>query len=79
MHKAEGPATTLVFLEILIHTDNFELRLPTVKLLRLQQAIQHWVTRRTCKRRELESLLGHLLHAATVIPQGRVFCGSKGL
>ena len=72
-HKTEGPATTLVFLGILIDTDNCELRLPADKLLRLQQAIQFWVTRRSCTRRELESLLGHLSHAATVIPQGRTF------
>lgn len=72
-HKTEGPATTLVFLGILINTDNFELRLPADKLLRLQQALQQWVTRRTCMRRELESLLGHLSHAAIVIPQGHVF------
>lgn len=39
-HKTEGPATTLVFLGILIDTDNFELRLPADKLLRLQQALQ---------------------------------------
>ena len=71
--KTEGPTTTLVFLGILIDTENFELRLPADKLTRLQQTIQQWVVRRTCTRQELESLLGHLSHAATVIPQGRVF------
>ena len=69
-HKTEGPTTILVFLGILIDTDNFELRLPAEKLTRLQQTIRQWVLRHTCTR---QSLLGHLSHTATVIPQGRTF------
>ena len=72
-HKTEGPTTILIFLGILIDTDNFELRLPAEKLTRLQQTIRQWVPRHTCTRQELESLLGHLSHATTVIPQGRTF------
>ena len=72
-HKTEGPATTLVFLGILIDTHRFELRLPAEKLLHLQSTLQQWVERRSCTRRELESLLGHLSHAATVVRQGRTF------
>ena len=66
-HKTEGPATTLVFLGILIDTHRFELRLPAEKLSHLQSTLQQWVERRSCTRRELESLLGHLSHAATVV------------
>ena len=73
VHKTEGPTTALVFLGILVDSYNFELRLPADKLARLQEAIWHWVPRHSCIRRELDSLLGHLSHAATVIPQGRVF------
>lgn len=72
-HKTEGPATILVFLGILIDSGNFELRLPADKLLRLHDAMSQYMRRSTCTRQELESLLGHLSHAATVIPQGRVF------
>ena len=72
-HKTEGPATTLVFLGILIDTHRFELRLPAEKLLHLQSTLQQWVERRSCTRRELGSLLGHLSHAATVVRQGRTF------
>ena len=72
-HKTEGPATTLVFLGILIDTSRFELRLPADKLRRLQEALRSWVSRRWCTRRDLESLLGHLSHAATVTVQGRTF------
>ena len=72
-HKTEGPSTTLVFLGILIDTHALELRLPIEKLTRLQELIQSWSGRRSCTRRELESLLGSLSHAATVITQGRTF------
>ena len=72
-HKTEGPATTLVFLGILLDTHAFELRLPTDKLARLKILIQCWASKRVCTRKELESLLGHLSHAATVITQGRTF------
>jgi len=73
VHKTEGPSSILIFLGILIDTHNFELRLPAEKLGRLQDTIRQWVGRHSCTRSELESLLGHLLHAATVIRQGRVF------
>ena len=73
LHKTEGPATALGFLGILIDTDAFELRLPADKLARLQETLQMWVNKRACTRKELESLLGHLSHAATVIVQGRTF------
>jgi len=72
-HKTVGPLTILTFLGILIDTHTFELRLPADKLTQLQQMIRHWITRRSCTVRELESLLGHLSHAATVIVHGRTF------
>ena len=73
LHKTEGPTTALTFLGIIIDTHTFELRLPADKLTRLRDAIKQWVRRRSCTKKELESFLGHLSHAATVIPQGRVF------
>jgi len=76
VHKTEGPTTVLIFLGILIDTHRFELRLPSDKLLRLQEMIATWTRKRTCQRKELESLLGHLCHAATVIHQGRTFLRS---
>ena len=73
VHKTEGPAAAITFLGILVDSDNFELRLPADKLARLREMLQHWAIRHACTRQELESLLGHLSHAATVISQGRVF------
>ena len=67
------PTTSLVFLGILIDTNRSELRLPSDKLANLITLIQAWMGKKSCTRKELESLLGHLSHAATVIPQGRTF------
>ena len=73
IHKTEGTATNLIFLGILIDSNKFEFWLLADKLARLQEALRHWVTKHSCIRRDLESLQGHLSHAATVIPQGQVF------
>ena len=47
--------------------------MPQDKLVRLQHLLQSWITRTYCKRQELESLLGILSHAATVMRHGRPF------
>ena len=71
--KTEVPSTCLVFLGILVDTLWWELRLPDDKLQLLSALIQAWSHRSACQRRELESFLGHLSHAATVFQQGRPF------
>ena len=75
-HKIEGPSTSVTFLGILIDTARMELRLPEGKLLRLQALVRSWVRRKSSTRRELESFIGHLSHAATVLQQGRTFSGA---
>ena len=75
-HKVEGPSTVLVFLGILIDTKALELRLPLPKLKSTKDLVQRWQKRKACTRRELESLLGHLVHAATVIRHGSTFLKS---
>ncbi len=72
-NKTEGPATLVVFLGIVIDTRSFELRLPLEKVQRLQALLQEWSHKKACTRKELESLVGHLSHAATMILPGRTF------
>ena len=67
INKTEVPLT---FLGILV---DCQLKLPEDKLLRVQDIVCAWIHKRSCTRKELESLAGHLSHAATVIPQGRTF------
>ena len=58
-------STTLEFLGITIDTIQQELRLPEEKLARLRDLITQWKSRKSCSKRELESLLGVLQHACT--------------
>ena len=73
MEKLEGPTHCLTFLGIEIDTQAGVLRLPTDKLSRLKQETRRWAIRRSCRRRQLESLIGTLHHACQVIRPGRTF------
>ena len=72
-HKTEGPTTCLVFLGIELDTRAGELRLPSDKLRRLHTLLRQWGDKRTCTRKELESLVGLLNHACKVVQAGRSF------
>ena len=69
----EGLNTALTFLGITTDTERGELRLPADKLIRLQQTIRYCVSKRSCTKCELLSLIGQLQHAATVVRPGRTF------
>ena len=68
--KQNGP-TAVITLLIIIDTIRGELRLPEEKLQRLLQTVREWEKRKVCTRRELESLIWVLQHAARVIKPGR--------
>ena len=72
-NKTEGPSTCVTFLGIIVDTATLQLRLPGSKLQRLQSLLQNWQDKRSCTRKDLERLLGHLSHAATIIRPGRIF------
>ena len=71
--KTEGPTTRIRFLGIDIDTGTGYLYFPEDKLANLRQTLHQWSTRRSCQRRDLESLVGILQHAAKVIRPGRTF------
>ena len=71
--KLEGPATCLCFLGIETDTESLEIRLPADKLQRLQSLLRAWRTRSSCRRHELESLVGHLSLACYVVRAGKSF------
>ena len=73
MHKLEGPSTLIVFLGILLDTEKGELRLPPEKLARLRELITQWQGKKSCTKREILSLIGHLQHACKVVKPGRTF------
>ena len=71
--KRMGPSPVLTFLGIVIDTERGELRLPDDKLQRLMDTLKVWLARRTCTRKELESLIGVLSYACKVVRPGRSF------
>ena len=72
-HKRDGPTTCLTFLGIEVDTIAGELRLPSDKMQRLKQLLLEWGNKKSCRRKELESLIGLLNHACKVVRPGRSF------
>ena len=73
IHKIEGPSPVLSFLGIEIDTVAWQLRLPEVKLSAIRNVLRSWAGRRRCTKRDLQSLLGLLNHAASVVGPGQTF------
>ena len=71
--KCAGPASTMIFLGFEVDTVERVVRLPSDKLQKTLAMVRAWIGRKACKRRELESLLGHLQHTASVVQPGRTF------
>ena len=71
--KLVGPSHCLTFLGIEVDTRAGTLRLPADKLARLKATLAKWSSRRSCRRRQLESLIGSLQHACRVVRPGRAF------
>ena len=60
-------------LGIELDSELLELRLPPEKLEKLKGLVTRWRKRRSCSKRELQSLAGHLNHACKVVRPGRRF------
>ena len=74
-HKTEGPSSSLTFLGICVNTVSMELSLPPDKLARIMtaQAVLEWRDRKVATKKQLQSLIGTLSHAASVVVPGRTF------
>ncbi len=71
--KCKGPTTCMTFLGIELDTVALEARLPPGKLERIRELVSEWLSGKACTREELDSLVGQLQHAATVVRPGRTF------
>ena len=72
-HKTEGPMTQLTFLGIQVDTEAMQLSLAPEKLSRILALVLSWRSRQSATKQELQSLISHLSHAATVVMPGRTF------
>ena len=73
LNKLEGPSSKLVFLGLELDSRALEVRLPQYKLEELKELIKRWEGLKTCLRKDLDSLVGKLAHAAQVVPPGKTF------
>ena len=73
VEKIEGPASCLTFLGIEMDTQAGVFQLPADKLARVKETLAQWSMHKSCRRRELESLVGTLQHACRVVKPGRAF------
>ena len=71
--KTVGLATMVTFLGVEVDTVEMELRLPLRKLEKLKWLVALWRVRKGCRKRDLQSLAGHLSHACNVVRPGRRF------
>ena len=71
--KGEGPTTVLSFLGMELDSDQMVIRLPEGKLQLLQSTLHSWRGMKTCKKRDLLSIIGVLSHACKFIRAGRSF------
>ena len=71
--KTMGPATTLPFLGITLDTVRQEARLPEDKLDKCRKEIGNLLQKRSVRLRQLQSVLGVLNFACSVIVPGRAF------
>ena len=71
--KQEGPSTCLTILGIEVDSLNVQALLPQDKFDRITALLEEWSQKHWCKRKEPESLIGHLQLACMVVLQGRSF------
>ena len=71
--KLEGPSTCLSILGIELDSTTLHAWLPPEKRERIIALLGSWSAKQFYRRRELESLIGHLHHACKIAPQGRTF------
>ena len=71
--KTVGPTKCLEYLGIILDSEKMEARLPQDKLVRICEMLVNFKTKKSCTKKELLSLLGHLNFACRVIHPGRSF------
>ena len=73
LSKLEGLATCLTFLGIAIDTINMQARLPSEKLLGIQQELESAINRKTLLKKDLQRLTGLLQFITRVVKPRKPF------
>ena len=71
--KLVPPGTQVVCLGILIDSETGTVSIPEEKMVKIIQLVASWEAKNHCTKRELQSLLGHLLYVHKCVKQARYF------
>ena len=71
--KTVGPSTILTFAAIQLDTNTMEARLPADKILKTHSILSKFLCRKKAQLKEVQSLIGMLNFACTVVLPGRAF------
>lgn len=71
--KDEGPAPRINFLGLELDSQALVIKLPLEKLHSIKAALTSWKGRKSCRKQELLSLIGILMHASRAVRAGRSF------
>ena len=73
--KLVGPTPVIEYVGMVFHAPNLTISLPTDKIARLMATLNDWSTSAKPRtKHQAQSLLGHLMHAVQVFPNGKIFC-----
>ena len=71
--KLVSPSTRVTCLGVLIDTDAGTISIPPEKLTQISETVHQWLEKRSCTRRQLQSLLGLLLYIHKCVKPARIF------
>ena len=71
--KLQGPTPCLTFLGFELNSLRNEIRVPREKMEDIKREVAGWIGKRSCRKTELESLVGRLCHASRVVKPGKTF------
>ena len=72
-HKTVELNTEVTCLGIVVNTTDFTVSIPDKKLLEVKNMCINWKNKKTCTKRELQSLLGSLLYVSKCVKYSRFF------
>ena len=72
-NKLVTPTTKATCLGVELDTEKFTIAVPQEKLYEIRQECQQWLTKKTCTKRQLQSLLGKLLYVTKCVRASRPF------
>ena len=67
------PSTSAVCLGVEINTEKGSISIPQAKLRQICDSVSEWKNRKYCTKRQLQSLLGHLLYIHKCVKPARYF------